>query len=220
MGPAATVDFYAKLVRATPASRDQEHIRIVMVADPTIPDRSEAILGMGADPGPDLIHAAQQLVQANATMIAIPCNSAHAFLPRIAASVPVPIIDMVAESVRVVSRRSGVRRVGILATSGTLAAGIYQRQFREAGIELVTPDISQQSSSVMPAIRATKAGASPGAALRLLLPALDSLEAAQCDAVIAACTEIPLILGHHTGDIPIIDTTAVLVARVVELTRG
>ena len=50
MGPAATADFYARLVRATPAERDQDHLPVVVWGDPTVPDRVAALAGTGPSP--------------------------------------------------------------------------------------------------------------------------------------------------------------------------
>src|SRR3978361_916323 len=73
MGPMATVDFMGKVVRNTPAARDQEHIPMIVCSAVRIPDRTEAILGRGPDPFPAL----RQLERAGATRIVIPCNTAH-----------------------------------------------------------------------------------------------------------------------------------------------
>lgn len=100
MGPAATADFYAKLVAITPGSSDQDHLRTVIWSDPTIPDRTEALLGGGPDPTPWLLDGSRVLREAGATVIAIPCNTAHAFVPRIADRVGLPIVHMIGEVAR------------------------------------------------------------------------------------------------------------------------
>lgn len=46
LGPAATVDFLGKIVRLTPASRDQEHIPVLAASLPHVPDRSACIWDM------------------------------------------------------------------------------------------------------------------------------------------------------------------------------
>lgn len=78
MGPAATVDFLAKLVRLTPAHRDQDHIPVVVVSDPRVPDRVGPIMqGHGPSPLDALCRAISTLEQAGAACIAIPCHTAH-----------------------------------------------------------------------------------------------------------------------------------------------
>lgn len=50
VGPAATVDFMHKVVRNTPAARDQDHIKVIVEQNPQIPDRTDHLTGDGADP--------------------------------------------------------------------------------------------------------------------------------------------------------------------------
>src|SRR5436305_14021021 len=91
MGPAATADLYQKIIAATPATRDQEHIPVVIWADPTVPDRTPAVLDGGEDPTPWLLRGAERLVAMGAAFIAVPCNTAHAFFPRIAPQISLPL---------------------------------------------------------------------------------------------------------------------------------
>ncbi|MGB4070704.1 MAG: aspartate/glutamate racemase family protein, partial [bacterium] len=39
MGPEATADLFLKIIRATPADKDQEHLRVIIDNNPQIPDR-------------------------------------------------------------------------------------------------------------------------------------------------------------------------------------
>src|SRR5690606_23936695 len=77
MGPLATVDFMQKLVAATPASRDQEHVPALISAIPQIPDRTRAFQGHGASPLPAMLACARRLEAAGAGVIVMPCNTAH-----------------------------------------------------------------------------------------------------------------------------------------------
>jgi len=107
MGPAATADFYAKLTSRTPAVSDQDHLRVIIWSDPTIPDRSRALTGEGPDPTPTLRRGAQGLRAAGASLLAVPCNTAHAFLPGIMDGLDIPVVDMIAAvAAYVTSRRS------------------------------------------------------------------------------------------------------------------
>jgi hypothetical protein len=42
MGPAATLDFLAKLQAATPVSREQDHLRVLVDINPKVPDRNNS----------------------------------------------------------------------------------------------------------------------------------------------------------------------------------
>src|SRR5437870_609987 len=61
MGPLATADFYAKLVRLTPARTDQEHLHVIIDSNPKIPDRTDGLGGEGPDPTPHLVATARSL---------------------------------------------------------------------------------------------------------------------------------------------------------------
>lgn len=227
MGPEATADFFARLVRATPAARDQDHLRVVIDDDPSVPDRSAGIAGTGPSPGPHLARMARGLVAMGAELLVMPCNSAHAFEDEIRAAVPgTPFLSLIEATVAATRARvPSAVRVGLLATDGTLSGGVYARGFAAAGIEAIAPDPSGQRE-VMEAIYAVKAGAGgpggpaavdPGATLRR---AAERLVAAGAEAVVAACTEVPLVL--HDGDVivagravRVISSTDALVARTV-----
>ncbi|WP_329599920.1 amino acid racemase [Streptomyces pseudovenezuelae] len=214
MGPAATADFYTKLVSMTPGHNDQDHLRTVIWSDPTIPDRTEALLGTGPDPTPWLLNGSRVLREAGATVIAIPCNTAHAFVPRIADHVGLPIIHMIGEVARhLTTLQPAVRTAGLLATTGTVQAGLYQEWLARYDIRLVLPATTSRQAEVMAAIRAVKAG-KPAAATASLTDAARQLTAQGAQAIIAGCTEIPLGLPADDVEVPLVDP-AVILARVL-----
>ena len=211
MGPAATADFYTKLVALTPGATDQDHPKVVIWADPTIPDRTLALTENGPDPTPWLLRGADILRDAGATMIAIPCNTAHAFLPAVSSQLGVPVVHMIDEVARhVVTAMPHVRTVGLLATTGTIRAELYQEWLTAAGITVITPDRQVQSTEVMPAIRAVKAGRRDSDVAGKLTRAAHHLVSRGAQVVVAGCTEIPLGLPPGQAPCPLIDPAAVL----------
>ncbi|MEV8099835.1 amino acid racemase [Kitasatospora sp. NPDC085879] len=220
MGPAATADFYAKLVSVTPAGTDQEHPRTVIWSDPTVPDRTKALLHQGPDPTPWLIRGSEILRAAGATLIAIPCNTAHAFVPGISEHVGLPIVHMIDEvALHLAAMRPRVRVAGLLATTGTTRTGLYQEWFDHAGITLAMPDEVTQDTEVMPAIQALKAGTRGTSTAQPLARAAHRLVEQGAQAIIAGCTEIPLGLTPESIPVPLIDPALVLARAVIERTR-
>lgn len=216
MGPEATADFYLKLVYATPARCDQEHLRVLIWSDPTIPDRTEALLTHGADPRPALIAGAKLLKRSGAEMLAVPCNTAHAFLQAVQAQVDVPIIHMIEETAKYVRQLvPPVQKVGLLSTTGTQKAGLYQSWLETCGVAVITPADDSQEDLVMGSIRAIKAG-KPGSAVRpqLTRAALGLIEAG-AQAIIGGCTEVPVGLSGSDIPVPFIDPAEILAAAVV-----
>ena len=213
MGPAATIDFMSKLVKATPASRDQDHIPMVVYAVPQIPDRTAALLDEGPSPFAALCDGLFALQRCAADFICIPCNTAHEWYERLSkvASVPIlHIVDAVVEELQLAVPTA--RRIGLMATSGTICARIYQNRAPKA-FEWELPTVTLQTQSVMAAIAAVKCGNADEAS-QLLRPCFEYLVSGQMvDAIVLGCTELPLISNQSQVPIPVIDSTNAL-ARV------
>ncbi|MFI9504757.1 aspartate/glutamate racemase family protein [Nocardia sp. NPDC052566] len=219
MGPAATADFYTKLVSLTPGSIDQEHPKVVIWADPTVPDRTLALTENGPDPTPWLLRGAEVLRAAGATLLAIPCNTAHAFLPPIASQLGMPLVHMIDQVARHISEMSPtVCTVGLLATSGTVRAQLYEQWLSRYGIDVLAPSPDVQSNHVMPAIRAVKGGDRGSGVTDRLAAAANHLVTRGAQLVVAGCTEIPLGLPAAAAPCPVIDPATVLVRALLAQT--
>jgi aspartate racemase len=194
MGPAATADFLAALVACTPAGRDQDHIRTIVYADPRTPDRSEAMLGRGPSPLPAMLAGIDFLNAAPVDCIAIPCNSAHFWYDALRERALCPILHIAAAAVRDL-RKLAARgsTVGVLATAGTIRAGIYQEALEGAGYLPAVPGDEEILQVIMPGIRAVKAG-DIATAQHLLDRATRGMEQAGVDALILGCTDISVAL--------------------------
>lgn len=219
MGPAATADFLAKLVVLTPAASDQEHLPVIAQSIPTIPDRSRAILGQGPSPLPALKAGLVRLRVAGCALAVMPCNSAHHWYDELAGELPMlHIVDAVAAALR----RCGIEDgpIGLLATSGTVAAGIYQNRLAGTGFEIQVPTAADQAGLVEAAIRAIKAGAFDVAGVSLRT-AVARLRARGIRATVLGCTELPLVLtSAPDATHPFIDSTAALAEACVAALRG
>jgi aspartate racemase len=220
MGPDATVDLFQKILRATPAKRDQDHLRILIDCNSKIPDRNEAALSHGEDPFPHLRESAVGLEKAGAQLIAIPCNAAHCWHAEIQKCVRVPVLHIMdAAADHLAERYPDVRRVGLLAATVTVGRGLYQRALARSGIgSIVPPDDSQ--ALVMEVIRAVKAGQWGENVRRLIREQGEKLAAQGAHAVIAGCTEIPIVLQDGDLSVPVVDATLALALRAVRQARG
>jgi aspartate racemase len=216
MGPMATVDFMGKVIRNTPASCDQDHIEMVVCSATSVPDRTAAILDEGRDPLPAMLDALNRLERSGATCIAIPCNTAHHWHGDLQARTAVPILHIVDALADTLAER-GLQgtTIGVLATDGTVRAGIYQRRLAKRGFACTMPEGAAQAE-VMRAIRLVKAG-DVGAATIILSRAANALVAAGCSHVAMACTEIPLALAAVDGDLKrrLLDPTDMLARACV-----
>jgi aspartate racemase len=216
MGPLATADLYRKIILATRATCDQEHLHIIIDADPTVPDRTAALRGDAPDPLPWLARGARRLEAAGADFIVIPCNTAHAWLPRLQPLVGIPILDMIAETAaRVRADYPAARRVGLLATRGTIGTALYHDALAAQDLAALVPAPDGEQHLVDRAIAAVKAGDTGPAASDLLAAAVRALAIAGAEVLLAACTEISLALTAAQSPVPLLDPTQVLAEAAV-----
>ncbi len=220
MGPAATLDFLQKLLAATPARTDQDHLRVLVDSNPKLPDRNAAIAGRGPSPGPGLASMARGLEASGADVLVMACNTAHAFEPDIRGAVKIPFLSMIEATVEAVLQRSpGVRRVGLLAAAGCLDAGLYQAAFAAHGVRTLEPRDALRER-FMALVYRIKAGETGPAARAEMASIGAALVAQGAEALAAACTEVPLVLDPSDVSVPLTDSTDALVAKTSAFARG
>ena len=159
MGPAATVDFLQKVIAATPAVRDQDHVPLFVHSVPQIPDRTDAISYGTDDPFPGLISGLKALECVGAEMVVMPCNTAYAWFDRLAASTDVRLLH-IAEAVRSwleTAQNGSNADIALMATRGTVRAGFYQRWLRTPDRRIIVPEQSVQDE-ITDSIAAVKGG--------------------------------------------------------------
>jgi aspartate racemase len=222
MGPEAGIALLGKVVAAERVVRDQDHIPAVLDSDPTIPDRTAFLLGRGPDPLPAMIAAGTRLAACGVTVAGVGCMTAHAFLEGLRAALPFRILSAFEELARsVAADYPAARSLGILATSGSRASGIYERNL--GGYRCLWPSPGEQESLVMEAIYGKdgiKAGNRGEAPRALLRRAAESLAAAGAELVVAGCTEIPLALSQSDVGVPLLDPMRILAEALVREARA
>ena len=220
MGPDATVDFMAKVIAQTNAGRDQDHVRMLVDHNPHVPNRQEAILAGGEDPGPALAAMAAGLEARGADFLVIPCNTAYVFEKAVLAATSIPLISIITESVEAVRASApAATSVGLLATDGCLQAGIYQAGIESAGMTAVCPT-AKEVDEIMALINAVKAGRQNEQTAAAMSGLAAALVTRGADAIIAGCTEIPLVLDDGDVSVPLISSTDALAEKTVKLATG
>jgi aspartate racemase len=212
MGPAATLDFLTKLQAFTPAESDQDHIRVIVDINPKVPDRNVA----GSSAGPVLAEMAGALAGAGAEVLAIACNTAHAHADLIQRASGLPLVDMI-ETGASAARDTGAMRVGVLGTKGALR--LYREYLAAQAMGLVTlePDRQEAFMEVLYRIK----GGDLGPNVRRDLKALaDELVAGGAEAIIAGCTEVPLVLRQEDLKVELVDPGELLARRCVAVCFG
>ncbi len=218
MGPAATVDLMARLLAATPAERDADHLRLLVDSNPAIPDRNDAIERGGPSPGPALVAMARGLERQGADLLAIACNSAHAWADDIRAETSVPLISMIdATIVAIAHDHPAKRRIGLLAADACLGANLYQAPLAVAGYDVLLGDDQPGFMTLVYGVKAGETGPSARAAMAAQAA---RLVARGAEVIVAACTEVPLLLSPADCAVPLVDSTDALVhALIAEATR-
>jgi aspartate racemase len=219
MGPLATADFLHKVIAATPAEDDEQHVPLLISSDPRIPRRPAAILQGGESPLPRLLEIRDRLIQAGATALVMPCNTAHhwhAELQR-GCTVPFPsLIDIACDAAA--ARTAEGACIGLVATRATLAAGLFDAALAARGRRALRPTDALLDAAMLPAIAHVKAGRLAQAG-PLMAQAVQGLLDRGADLVVLACTEAPIALAAAPGDLQArcVDSTLALAKATVML---
>jgi aspartate racemase len=225
MGPEATVDCFDKIIKNTPAAKDQDHLRVVIDSNPKVPDRTAAIIGSGESPVPVMAAGCQALERAGADFIIIPCVSAHVFLADLRRQTDLPflsIFDAVAETI--VRNYPEIRIAGLMGTTGTIRGGLFQKRLKQDGIKTLVCDdkIQLQVMAAIYDIKNAHAARSRSEITTDLIAAAESLVSGEPDGaqgIIAGCTEIPLALRQEHLAVPYFDAVTIL-ARAAIIRAG
>lgn len=220
MGPDATVDFMSRVLAATPASKDQDHVRMVVEHNPRIPSRQSAMRGEGENPGPVIAAMAARLESAGADFLVMPCNLAHVWQSDIVSATSIPFVSIIDVSVQSSLYRSGDNSaLGLMTTPGCFRAGLYQQAFAAAGRPCITqtPD---ELEATMALVEKIKSGDRSPAVADGLRRIADRLIGRGAKVLVAACTEFPLVMHESMFDVAFVSSTDVLAKKTVALALG
>lgn len=217
MGPEATVELMRRIVVATPAQVDNDHIHCIVDQNSKVPNRVLSIQGKIASAGPVLADMARRLEQFGADMLCMPCNTAHYYLPEIQAASSLPFVDMLeATAKHIHATRPQATSAAVLCTVGTRSTGLYEQRLGALGIQAVYPDAMLQEE-VSAIIAAVKAGDSSPAMRQRFLAVIDAMRAQGVPVMIAACTELSVICP---SDEAVVDALDCLVAELVRRVKA
>lgn len=214
MGPLATCDLFSKITQITDASCDQEHVRICIDSNTEISDRTNAIIHHGKDPVPEMVKSAVRLQGLGADVLIMPCNTAHYFYDRILPFVDIPFLSMIDETAKVISDR-GLRKIGLLATDGTLQTAVYEKAFKKRGISIVVPPPENQVHIMDLIYNGVKAG-NKEIDTKPTKKTIEDLFRKGAQTLVLGCTELPVAFDLYGFDYPKTDPTLILASRAVQ----
>lgn len=222
IGPMATVYFMDMIIEMTDASRDQDHINMLVSNHATIPDRTDYIMGRSDESPLDvMVEDARMLAKSGCSFLLIPCNTAHYFYKEIERCAGVPVLNIIVETVKFAQERMKqqgrkLRKLGIMATEGTVASGTYSHYAREMGIECVAPDEEYQVKVNHIIYDRIKAGLS--VTEDEMMEVIDHLRGKDCDVVVMGCTELSVAykdLNIGAGHDDVVDSLEALACATV-----
>ena len=205
-----------RVIEMTKAGCDQEHINMLVFNDCDIPDRTAFITEKSPDnPLPGMVEDAKRLEAAGCEFVVIPCNTAHYFYDELEQAVEIPVVNIVEETIRYAKARvQDLSCVGIMATTGTIVTGTYQKYAERAGLSFAVPDENEQNLLMQIIYDGVKAGKPvPRADFDRVANHLRA-KGAQC--LILGCTELSVLKRDlPINDPDVLDSIDVLASETV-----
>ncbi|MBW4801369.1 aspartate/glutamate racemase family protein [Loigolactobacillus coryniformis] len=160
-----------------------------------------------------LSQAAQQLAAAGADFVVMCGITPHIVFEQI--QQPVPLLSMVTASCQH-AQKLGLKKLGLLGTEFTMQHDFFKRAFRDAGIEVITPNSQQQQFIHHKIVTELENGIVKPATRQDFLAIIKQLQfEQQIDGVVLGCTELPLLLKTTDVALPLLDPAAIHIAAIV-----
>lgn len=226
MGPAAGADFVRLFVQACTERmealgipvRDQAYPEHWLAQVP-IPDRTAALHDArpGAhQPADPMLQATGRLAALGARVVAIACNTAHAWHGLVQQRFPQLIVLHGVQEVAGLLIGQGVPSVGLLATRGAYDAGLYQHELERARVACFVPQPDEQELLMRGIYDGVKAGNYALARAHFEAVSLALHRRHGVSTLIMGCTEIPLALspGPAMAGLTLVNPSLVLAAAL------
>ncbi len=214
LGPMATAYFLQLLTQMSDAETDQEHMEIILYSMPSVPDRTEYILGKSKDsPVPKMVYCGKKLKESGADMIVIPCITTHCFHEELEDKIGLPIINAIEETALCLEKEN-VNKVGIMATKGTIMSGLFQNTLEKRGIEVVLPGEDSQEKTMHIIYNEVKVGKNVD--MERFYQISDELWNQGAETILLACTELSLIKRDYCLQGSYLDVMEVLARKAVQ----
>lgn len=217
IGPAATALFFQRVVEYTNVGCDQEHLDIDILNRPSIPDRTDYLLGKAGAPSfvPAMHNVALQLESMGCEILATPCNTAHAQLNAIAQGLTrAHFVNMLEQTAQFV-KQLGVTKCAVLATDGTLAARVYDNVLEQQGIRAIAP--SKKGQELVMSVIYDQVKAGKPLDVNAFVALCSALADQGCDGIILGCTELSLVpVSAYVQGAAVVDALNVLAWECVQ----
>ncbi len=215
LGPLATVKFMELLNKDL---NYLEEVEIIVINDPTTPDRTSYILDNSKEnPLKKILEMVKKLEITKCNVIVMPCNTASYFYKEILNNTNIPFINIVQETVNYLQEKK-IKKVALLATEGTIKSEIYENLLKEVNIECLIPSSKKQeivSSVIYDGVKSNK-----DIDLTNFLNLCDNLKKQGAEKIIFGCTELSALkITKKLDDEKFLDAMEVLAKKTIEFMK-
>lgn len=222
MGSVAAAYFFKRLIELTPAATDQEYIETFLHNNTQVPDRTAGVLYGKPSPLPELKRSVEILNSLDAQYIVLACMTSHHFIPQLQETSRAELLDGIALTAER-CREFGFKQVGVIASTGAITLGLFQKQLKKLGIDALVFNARDQEHYFTEPIYAqwgVKAGTVTGQPKERLNQGAQRLIDSGAEAIIAGCSELPLVFSAEEFPVPLVDTIDVLLETAIQSCLG
>lgn len=153
----------------------------------------------------------RKLEDADVAFVALPCNSAHIYFEQLAASIHVPLLNMI--DVTLGALPNAANTVALLATRPTVEARMYQDAIERAGKRVLAGEAWQARVDTL--ILAIKSASDRELARELWRDLVADLHSAGADTLLLACTDLNAVSASVDTPMALIDATRCLAEATI-----
>lgn len=220
LGPESTLDYYRRLIYEW---RREEPLSSPSIVIDSLDDKVAMRLVEHDRPALTeyILESLHRLHGAGVRFGAITSNTTHLVFDKVAKRSPIPLVNIVEVCIEE-ARRLGLKRLGILGTRWLMQARLYPEAAQRHGIEIVVPPERDRDWMHDRYVNELVKGDLRDETRRGVIALAERLRDAKgIDGVILGGTELPLLMRDPTiADLPVLDTTGLHVAAIIERLRA
>jgi aspartate racemase len=218
IGPESTIDFYRLFVEVYQRRRPDGSYPPVVINCVDL-SRMVALVSAGDMDKLEafIVEELHRLARAGCTVGLLSANTPHLIFDRLRRVSPLPLLSIVETASRAAAEQR-LTRVGLFGTRFTMQGGFFQEVFARDGIDVVVPDAADQEAIHTSYMGELVKGVFRTETRDRFVAIARRLRSEHgIEALILGGTELPLLLRDATDlDLPLLDTTRLLVERAVE----
>lgn len=192
MGPQASLELHRRIIveAAKKGAKDNDDYPEILHASIPIPDFISSD-DTRADGLERLNKSLDDLYFQEDDKVILSCNTAHLLLPELETRYRLKFVSLIQPTTEYI-RKSGAKKIGLLASPTTTKSGLYVKPLSEMGCHILLPTDSE-IRILEKAIRRIIAGDTSGEIKNLIEPIINRLIGDGAEYIILGCTELSVI---------------------------